>query len=644
VRHAKDKKRASIPFYKQKGWGLKMRNINLSLKALTIALLSFIGLASILLSLYAGNIYKDAAKDEEYKLLSRIVGVASQEVLRQLERQARNLGSSAQKTATFRKAIKSINSDDNKQVVTDLLDDQFAQRFVTSGILHLRKLRVYDIQLQYLAESTQGDTDIPAQLPEFLYKQAKQRQGADRLKALSGVWLSPGGAVYSVLVPIGGLRLVGYMEVLTDPALNLQTVENIVHAPLRIFSAEQQQLFLSENWPTKLDDTALIVDYNLYGEDEKHALRLEVVEDIQSFNQVFSETTLVNVGTSIAIILFALAISFVMFSKFVFKPLQQIIEHMEYCVQGGLDRNVTPSGLVELQKLGSSLALLIRNLQSHVSEIKETSLDLSNTSQDLHTLTASVEKDINDQQLQTEQIATSITEMSASVQEVARYAEMAADTARETDEETNVGKKVMGDTISRINSLSVEFERTTDAIHKLEVDSENIGSVVDVIRSIAEQTNLLALNAAIEAARAGEQGRGFAVVADEVRVLASRTQESTLEIQETVERLQAGTRQSVKAMSESRDEVRVTVEHAAEAEKTLHSITVAVAKIADMNLQIATAAEQQATVASAVDQHVAHISDIAHRSADGAVNTAKSSDRLFQLSEKLTDMVRHFKT
>ena len=200
------------------------------------------------------------------------------------------------------------------------------------------------------------------------------------------------------------------------------------------------------------------------------------------------------------------------------------------------------------------------------------------------------------QQSETEEVSRAMSEMADSVQDVARSAAKAADTTLEAEERAKIGQQVVVKAVGVISNLAAEVERSADVIHELETDSESIGKILLVIKGIADQTNLLALNAAIEAARAGEQGRGFAVVADEVRSLSARTQQATVEIQQTIERLQQKSRQAVTVMQQSREMAQVGVNQASSAGEALEDITRMIATISDQNSQIAIAAEQQSAV------------------------------------------------
>ena len=251
-------------------------------------------------------------------------------------------------------------------------------------------------------------------------------------------------------------------------------------------------------------------------------------------------------------------------------------------------------------------------------------------------------RSVQQQQTEIDLVATAMNEMSATVQEVAHSTTDTAKSTQDADEQANAGKNVVNQTIAGIESVANELQQAASVIERLEKDSQQIGSVVDVIGGIAEQTNLLALNAAIEAARAGEQGRGFAVVADEVRTLAGRTQESTQEIQKMITNLQAAAEESARVMKFSQEKTRKTVEQASLAGDTLHTITQSIAYISSLTTQIATAAEEQSAVAEEINRNIVNISEVSDNTTQASDQTSQASDELSELVKGLQSMIKQF--
>ncbi|EHQ53103.1 methyl-accepting chemotaxis sensory transducer [Ectothiorhodospira sp. PHS-1] len=303
--------------------------------------------------------------------------------------------------------------------------------------------------------------------------------------------------------------------------------------------------------------------------------------------------------------------------------------------EGDLTRRLKVTGRNELADLALAFNAFAERIHELVRQVSVATSQLASASEQLSTTSEETREQVRHQHSETDQVATAMNEMTATVQEVARNASEAAQAAQETQHETHAGSQVVKQTITSIEALAGEVENAAEVIGRLSTDSEEIGKVLDVIRGIAEQTNLLALNAAIEAARAGEQGRGFAVVADEVRTLASRTQSSTKEIQAMIERLQSGTSGAVKVMEQGRGKARESVSQAARAGQSLETINQAIAGINDMNAQIASAAEEQSAVAEEINRNVSNISHSVDQTSRGAAQIASASDELARLAADL---------
>jgi len=326
-------------------------------------------------------------------------------------------------------------------------------------------------------------------------------------------------------------------------------------------------------------------------------------------------------------------------------PLCQAVEAMNEIAQGGgdLTRRLDDDGDNEISRLSAAFNLFAEKVRAMVSQVYGSTTQLASAAEEMSVIMVETNRGTQQQQSETSQVVAAMNEMTATVQEVARNATDAAAAASSADIAAAEGKQVVIGTMSAIENLSSEVNAAASVIGQLEKDSENIGTVLDVIKGIAEQTNLLALNAAIEAARAGEQGRGFAVVADEVRTLASRTQQSTQEIQEMIEKLQVGAQSAVKVMDDSRSKAEDSVAQAATAASSLETITHSVSLINDMNTQIATAAEEQSAVAEEINKNILNISDIVDRTADGASQTSVASEELANLAIQLQQLVNQFK-
>ncbi len=311
--------------------------------------------------------------------------------------------------------------------------------------------------------------------------------------------------------------------------------------------------------------------------------------------------------------------------------------------EGDLTKRVPVNSTDDVGQLGANFNQFVEKLQSLIGRIASATDQVATAAEELSVVTEQTSSGIQKQSCETEQVATAMNEMTATVREVANSAEQASGAANMANREADDGNQVVKKTISAISELAQEVQNSAAVIEKLKDDSQNIGTVLDVIKSIAEQTNLLALNAAIEAARAGEQGRGFAVVADEVRTLAQRTQESTKEIEGLIDTLQAGAEKAVGAMGNSQKRADDTMEMASEAGQSLEGITSAVSTILDMNTQIASASEEQSATADEINRSVVNIQSVSQQTATGAEQTAASSHELSKLSEELRTMVGQFR-
>lgn len=368
---------------------------------------------------------------------------------------------------------------------------------------------------------------------------------------------------------------------------------------------------------------------------------------VDDFSASFAQQARINqLGILVTIIvLISLAILIYWYTKRVFTPLLGAVNTLDAIAQGDFSHDLPEvSQHDETGRLLGAMRTMLSRLRAMLHEVNAATSQVAAAAEQMSATTRETSDGVQRQQGEITMLAAAMTEMSHTTQDVARNAQEAATSANSAKQETMAGQQVVNNTVSAIEGLAASVEETADAIARLEGDANNIRVVLDVIRGIAEQTNLLALNAAIEAARAGEQGRGFAVVADEVRTLATRTQDSTQEIQRMIEQLQQGASSAVGSMETGRVRARNTVEEASRTGTSLMRIKDAVDRITDMNHQIASAAEEQSVVAENMSENVATIGRVAEETTVGSQQTAAASNELAQLAQRLQQLTAQFRT
>ncbi len=323
-------------------------------------------------------------------------------------------------------------------------------------------------------------------------------------------------------------------------------------------------------------------------------------------------------------------------------PLREALLAARRVAQGDLTQTLAVQGRDEVSELQRALQQMQAQLRETLSRIAGSSTQLATAAEELNAVTEAARQGLQQQNDELEQAATAVTEMSTAVDEVARNAVSTSEASRASSQAAHQGQTRVADTLDAIAALSDEVSATGTLVQQLAVQSQDIGKVLDVIRAIAEQTNLLALNAAIEAARAGEAGRGFAVVADEVRALASRTQQSTLEIEQMVSSMRSGASHALGSMHSSSQRALATRALAETAGVALEEINSRIGEMYERNLVIASAAEEQAQVAREVDRNLVNIRDLSTQSADGARQTNAASHELSRLAVDLQGLVNRF--
>ena len=311
--------------------------------------------------------------------------------------------------------------------------------------------------------------------------------------------------------------------------------------------------------------------------------------------------------------------------------------------EGDLTRRLPDHGVREMRMLANGFNTFVAKTQGIVARIGDSAQAMSGVVANLSGVASTMRSNADQQHDATTQVATAMTQMTSTIQEIAQSAQSAADAADEAGGRAHDGDRVVSSTVHSINELAANVERAAGTMSELEEATSKVGMVLTVIQGIAEQTNLLALNAAIEAARAGEQGRGFAVVADEVRTLAFKTQESTKEITGIIEQLQSGAQSTARIMAVSREKAGATIDDAAQVTETFDQIRDSIARIRDLNAAVAVAAEQQAAAANEIERNTVNLSDLADGSRQSAASADEMGMRLSQISDELTSLVAMFR-
>ncbi|MBM9485164.1 methyl-accepting chemotaxis protein [Pseudomonas sp. ICBG1301] len=412
--------------------------------------------------------------------------------------------------------------------------------------------------------------------------------------------------------------------------------------------AQAEMLALSKQG--KLDDMRTLINTRIkdgtdqMGEQLNKLIAINVADARQANDdaeQSYQSAIIGVIVVSVVAALLTVCLAWAL-TRSIVTPLRKAVEVAETIAGGNLSKVIEDDGKDEPARLLSALSAMQANLRQTIQHIAGSATQLSSAAEELSAVTEEASRGLQQQNNEIDQAATAVNEMTAAVEEVARNAVSTSEASGQSNQAARAGRDRVVETVEAIQTMTQDVQSTSVLIEGLASQGRDIGKVLDVIRAIAEQTNLLALNAAIEAARAGEAGRGFAVVADEVRALAHRTAQSTQEIEKMVAGIQSGTGEAVQSMQQSNQRTHATLEMARAAGVALEQITQSISLINERNLVIASASEEQAQVSREVDRNLVNIRDLATQSAAGANQTSAASHELSRLAVDLNGMVARF--
>jgi methyl-accepting chemotaxis protein len=401
----------------------------------------------------------------------------------------------------------------------------------------------------------------------------------------------------------------------------------------------------------KLDELTTLLSADLQtNSDQMNVVLGKLVEintqQLKDTNKMASDqySSAINMVVTLLIVATVLTLLFAwLLTNSITRPIASALNAAEEIAEGDLTRTISVDGSDEAGRLLAAMLKMQSKLRDTLQRISGSATQLASAAEELNAVTDESARGLAQQNNEIEQAATAVNEMTSAVEEVARNAVSTSEASKNATTSASDGRDLVQETVGAIERMSGDVQSTATLIGNLADESRDIGKVLDVIRGLADQTNLLALNAAIEAARAGEAGRGFAVVADEVRALAHRTQQSTSEIERMIGSIQGGTEQAVNSMRSSTDRAESTLNIAKGAGLALDTINNAVVEINERNLVIASAAEEQAQVAREVDRNLVNIRDLSTQSATGANQTSAASNELSRLAVDLNGMVARFR-
>ena len=575
---------------------MKLKDI--STNRLTMVMLLLIGAATLLNSYVLTEQSYQASMNNQTQAIAKVAKVAADDQLELLQDNSVELAQRFQRDRFFRKALKAKNAEQ----LSVMLNDQFSQMYVTSGVLSLAKLRVYDANYRFIASSDNGVNGLGSSLPKALLERVRGRDKKAAMKIESVLWHSEQGTLYSILVPAGGIRITGYVEVVVEPAFNLIHAAEKLARPMQIVALDQQPLQQSEDWQQATAEQGYIVARLPYlDENNAPVLYLDTAEDISAYLTEVRQAQWLGLAKQAVLVLVSLVLAFWILSYKLFRPIQQINRQLAAIAEGDLSQQIECDRNDEIGSLQANMANMNQHLREMIGELERASESISCAAEQISSSSHELSRQAETQSASLAETSASLEEMAASITQNAENAGTTDQLASRSAGQASEGGKAVGDTV---------------------VAMRQIAEKIEVIEDIAYQTNLLALNAAIEAARAGEHGRGFSVVASEVRKLAERSQKSSQQI-----------------ATLATDSVAV----ADGAGQMIDEIVPSIHQTAELVQEVSQACTEQSGGVSQISQALTQLDDATQQSASASEEMASTADALSQQAQSLQLAVSGFR-
>lgn len=679
-----------------------MKIEKISLKALTVGILLLLGLSSIALTLFSSTRYQAAALTAQSHTLSRVLELAYSESLRKLHQQSLDLGNRLQSTNQFRAAFESALQESGRWAdFVTLLNEPFQKKRADGRQIQPAKLRTYDLEFNLVAESTQGVEALGRELPATLKLQAGRFE-SNKLKSVHALWSYNDTPFLSNLIPIGSPHPVGYLEVVVSPIQGLSEIEKNLMLPFQINKPDGSNLYKSSNWHAPQVDE-LPVQHVVMDSERQPLLVLEVVEGVQS---LYADMASVRSSTAVAYLFLtggSLMLAIWLFNRFLFRPVTNIIQDMQRAAQGDMNISVRSravkefnalakafdrmtekvrelvererqyaedvTGKVELirevvegaahgdltgqlmvyrdndviSELASGIQGMLDSLNNLVARIQQSGIQVTSSATEIAATAKQQEATVSEQAATTNEIRATVTQISATSKELVNTMHEVTDVAVKTADSANQGRSSL---VRMEETMRNMMDATTAIGSKLAVLSEkagNINTVVTTINKVSDQTNLLSLNAAIEAEKAGEYGVGFAVVATEIRRLADQTAVATWDIEQMVKEMQSAVSAGVMGMEKFSTEVRQGVDDVRRVGSQLGQIIEQVQQLIPRFEEVHEGMQSQAKGGHQISEAMIQLAESSSQTAESLRQSNGAIGQLNDAARRLQEGVSHFK-